>query len=116
MKVVTGQRSLLSAPLITPIPYDSCLIVGSEPVTWEYSIQVLLQKQSPDSLAHSYKASTNNVLGSSGDLPKAVTAQNSSLKQWPHFADGLIIFQTALKFTGYAPSFYSATCILKMHC
>ena len=37
-------------------------------VTREYSIQILLQKQSSDSLVHQYKASTstNNVLGSSG--------------------------------------------------
>ena len=32
-------------------------------------------------------------------------AQNSSLKQWPYFANSNIILQTALKFTGYAPLF-----------
>ena len=41
---------------------------AAKPVAREYSIQILLQKQSPDNLAHLYKAptSTNNVLSSSG--------------------------------------------------
>ena len=41
---------------------------GAKAVNSGYSIQVLLQKQSPDNLVHQYKAfaSTNNGLGSSG--------------------------------------------------
>ena len=37
------------------------------------------------------------------DLPKAVTAQNSLLKQWPYFANGLIILQTALNLLAMPP-------------
>ena len=39
------------------------------------------------------------------DLSKAATAQNSSFKPWLYFANGHIILQTALKFTGHSPSF-----------
>ena len=47
----------------------------------EYSIQILQQKQSPDSLAHWSKASasTNNVLGSSGHRNLSLS-QNTAKK------------------------------------
>ena len=65
---------------------------AAELVAREYSIQILLQKQSPDSLAHFNKASTSadNVLGVSGAYSHKLY-QKLSLHKIAHLNNGHIL-------------------------
>ena len=71
---------------------------AAKPVSREYSIQILLQKLSQDSLAHQFKASksTNNVLGSSGAYSHKIY-QKLSLHKIAHL-NYVFILQMATSF------------------
>ena len=96
---------------------------AAKPATREYSIQTLLQMQSPDSLVHWYKASTstNNVLGSFGDFSHKIY-HKLSLHKIAHLNNDhslqmtVSVYKLQKNLLAMPPISYSATCILKVQC